>query len=238
MTNIATVTISRGKVNAINREVVADLSRRFTELEADPSVKTIILTGSGKFFSFGFDVPEVLDWPRSDFTDFVRSFTQLYTSIFTCAKPVIAAINGHAVAGGCMLAIACDRRIMSGDARIGLNELGFGSSVFAGSVEMLRFLTGSHNATEILTSAKLYSAEEARELGLVEDAAGDLAGRVNAVASEMASKSGPAFADMKRLLRSEVAATMRRAEPESIKRFVEIWYSDTTRDHLQKIHIR
>jgi Delta3-Delta2-enoyl-CoA isomerase len=239
MNDIATVTISRGKVNAINRQVVAELSERFAELEADAAVKAIVLTGAGKFFSFGFDVPEVVDWPKSEFADFVRDFTRLYAAIFTCAKPVVAAINGHAVAGGCMLAIACDRRIMTtGSARIGLNELGFGSSVFAGSVEMLRFLTGSHNATEILTSAKLYSAEEARDLGLVEEAVSDLAGRVNAVATELASKSGPAFADMKRLLRSEVAATMRRVEPESIARFVEIWYSDATRDHLQKISIR
>ncbi|HSP17128.1 MAG TPA: enoyl-CoA hydratase/isomerase family protein [Thermoanaerobaculia bacterium] len=241
MSDVATISIERGKVNALNRELVEELRARFAALEADPAVKAIILTGSGKFFSFGWDIPEIFPWPKNEFIEFARTFTQLYLSIFECPKPVIGSLNGHTVAGGCMLAIACDRRIMAaGNAKISLNELGFRSSVFAGSVEILRFLTGSRNATEILYSANLYSGDEASAMGLVDEvvAEAEVPARANAVASELASKSGAAFANMKRLLRGQIADNIRRLEPQSIAEFADIWYSEETRERLRKITIR
>ena len=135
---LATVTLSRGKVNALNEPMIEQISGGLEGLENDDAVKAIILTGQGKFFSFGFDIPGFLSYSRDAFTRFVTKFTNLYTYMFLFPKPIVAAVNGHAIAGGCMLATACDHRIMvSGRARISLNEIGFGSSVFAGSVEML-----------------------------------------------------------------------------------------------------
>jgi len=154
---IATVTLNRGKVNALNEHLIEQLDKCFGDLERDEAVKAIIFTAQGKFFSFGFDIPE--------FT----KFTNLYTSMFLFPKPVVAALNGHAIAGGCMLALACDSRIMtSGKAKISLNEISFGSSVFAGSVEMLKFCVGAKNAESVLYSGAMYTAEEAIQLGLID----------------------------------------------------------------------
>ncbi len=166
---IATVTLDRPKVNALNEQVVDELASSFRELSADPSVGAVVLTGRGSFFSFGFDIPEFLDYPKESFLAYVMKFSKLVRDIFIFPKPVIAALNGHTVAGGCILTIACDRRVMvKGKAKIALNELTFGSTVFTSIVEMLRYIVGSRNAQNLLYSGKMQSAEEALALGLVD----------------------------------------------------------------------
>ena len=237
---IATLTMRRGKVNALNGAVVDALRGTLESLEGDPEAKAIILTGAGKFFSFGFDIPEFLSFSRESFTEFLATFTDLYRYVFSYPKPIVAALNGHAIAGGCMLALACDHRVMvSGKARIALNEIGFGSSVFAGSTEMLRFWAGSANATAVLYSGALYAAEEARALGLVHEVAseGGLMDAAGKVASDLASKHLPAFSGLKSLLRKGIAEEMLRREGDAIREFVEIWYSEPTWSNLKDIKI-
>src|SRR5215467_6124513 len=169
---ISTLTLNRGKVNALNGAVVDQLRALLKTMESDREVRSVVLTGSGKFFSFGFDIPEFLSFTKEQFTDYLINFTDLYRYLFLYPKPVVAALNGHTIAGGCMLALACDYRvIVSGKAKISLNEIGFGSSVFAGSAEMLRFWVGGANATAVLFSGAMYAAEEAKILGLVQEVA-------------------------------------------------------------------
>lgn len=237
---IATLTLSRGKVNAINGTVVEQLKESLERLEKDPDVRAVVLTGAGAFFSFGFDIPEFLSFSRQQFAEFLAGFTDLYAYTFLYPKPIVAALNGHSIAGGCMLALACDYRVMAkGKAKIGLNEIGFGSSVFAGSVEMLRFWVGGANATSILLSGEMYPAEAALNVGLVNEATNgdELMNKAREVASELGSKYPPAYASIKSLLRSGTAKEMRRQEQESISEFVEIWYSESTWANLKNIRI-
>ena len=91
--NIVKVILHRGKVNALNNQVVEEFHYTLIDLLKDPDVKAIIISGSGKFFSFGFDIPEFLSYSKQKFTDYLIKFTNLYTYIFTYPKPVIAAIN-------------------------------------------------------------------------------------------------------------------------------------------------
>jgi enoyl-CoA hydratase/carnithine racemase len=237
---IATVILTRGKVNALNGIVVDELRELLEALEVDQDLRAITLTGRGRFFSFGFDIPEFLSFSREEFSNYLTSFTDLYTYLFLYPKPVVAALNGHTIAGGCMLALACDSRVMvSGKAKISLNEIGFGSSVFAGSTEMLRFWTGSANATEVLYSGAMYSAEQARVLGLVQEVSAEenLMVRARELAADLASKHSSAFASIKSLLRKPVAQEMRRREKDSISEFVDIWYAEPTWSNLQEIKI-
>lgn len=238
---IATVVLQRGKVNALNGEVVDELRQCFMALESDQETKSIVLTGSGKFFSFGFDIPEFLSFTKEEFTNYLINFTDLYTYLFLYPKPVVAALNGHTIAGGCMLALACDSRLMVDEkAKISLNEIDFGSSVFAGSTEMLRFWIGSKNATRVLYSGAMYSAEEAMRLGLVQTvfAEKDLMAQARKTAAELGLKHLPAFTSIKRLLRKPVTDDMIKRERLSIQEFVDIWYSDPTWANLKKIKIR
>jgi enoyl-CoA hydratase/carnithine racemase len=238
---ISTLTLNRGKVNALNGAAVDQLRAHLKQLERDPEVRSIILTGLGKFFSFGFDIPEFLSFSKEQFVGYLENFTELYTYLFLYPKPVVAALNGHAVAAGCMLALACDYRVLvTGKARISLNEIGFGSSVFAGSTEMLRFWVGGSKATAILYSGAMYTAEEAKSLGLVHDVATEEDHMVVArkAASDLASKHSAAFASIKSLLRKPIADEMLRRESDSIREFAAIWYSEFTWANLKNIKIR
>jgi len=237
---IATVVINRGKVNALNGMVVDELIKCLKSLEFDQGLKALVLTGCGKFFSFGFDIPEFLSFTKEAFTKYLTNFTDLYTYLFLYPKPVVAALNGHTIAGGCMLALACDNRVMvAGKGKISLNEIAFGSSVFAGSVEMLRFWIGSANATKALYSGAMYSAEEAMSLGLVQEVITEdnLMVEARKIALDLASRHSPAFASIKSLLRRPIAEEMMQRESASIREFVDIWYSEPTWANLQDIKI-
>jgi 3,2-trans-enoyl-CoA isomerase len=237
---IATLTLGRGKVNALNGRVVDELRAQLETAERDASVRAVVLTGQGKFFSFGFDVPEFLPVSKEDFGQFVRRFTDLYTYMFVYPKPLVAAVNGHAIAGGCMLALACDHRVMAGGpAKIGLNEIAFGSSLFAGATEMLRFLVGNSNATGVLYSGTMYPSEEAKSLGLIDEvvAEEEVLGVAIRAAAALAKANPPAFASVKSLLRSSVAEHMRQHEAASIGEFLDIWYSPAVRANREAITI-
>ena len=237
---IATVSLQRGKVNALNEPMVEELQNSLQELEKDENITSVILTGTGKFFSFGFDVPEFLNYSKSDFIRYLEKFTNFYTYLFLFPKPIVAALNGHTIAGACMLATACDFRLMvTGKAKISLNEITFGSAVLAGSVEMLKYCVGSRNSQSILYSGAMYSAEEACQLGLVDQVSSEdaLTKDARKVAQELAQKDSLAFRGIKHLLRKPAAEQMIKREKHAILEFVDIWYSEQTWENLKAIKI-
>ncbi|NPU83243.1 MAG: enoyl-CoA hydratase/isomerase family protein [Syntrophaceae bacterium] len=238
---IATVTLSRGKVNALNEAVIDEMTACIRDLAVDPAVRAVILTGRGKFFTYGFDIPEFLEYGKEDFLRYLTKFTNFYGALFLYPKPVVAALNGHTMAGGCMIAIACDYRTMvTGKARISLNEINFGSSLFAGSVEIMKMWLGQRNAETAVYTGALYSAEEALRLGLVHEAVAeeDLAPRAMKIAEEFAAKDGAAFRSIKKLLRGPLAEKIRERERASLLEFVDIWYSEKTWKLLKEKQIR
>jgi len=160
--------------------------------------------------------------------------------LFLFPKPIVAALNGHTIAGGCMLATACDFRLMvTGKAKISLNEITFGAPVLAGSVEMLKYCVGSRNAQSILYSGAMYSAEEAIQLGLVDQVSSEDALTEDAikVAQELAQKDSSAFRCTKHLLRKPAVEEMIKREKDAILEFVDIWYSEQTWENLKAIKI-
>jgi enoyl-CoA hydratase/carnithine racemase len=201
----------------------------------------VILTGHGKFFTFGFDIPSLLSYRKETFTLFLTKFTDLYSNLYLYPKPVVAAINGHAVAGGCMLALACDYRLMvQGRAKISLNEINFGATVFSGCVEMLRACVGQRNAERILLTGDMYLADEALEMGLVDQIASreHMMNDAQIRAHLFANKDVVSFRSIKRLLRGPILDAMRAREEGSILEFANIWYSESTWKKLQEIVIR
>jgi len=237
---IATITLNRGKVNALSEELIEQLKNQFEILENDDSIRAIILTGQGKFFSFGFDIPGFLNHSKDEFRVFINKFTDLYTYMFLYPKPIVAAINGHAIAGGCMLATTCDYRIMTtGKAKISLNEIAFGSTVFAGSVELLKFCVGQRNAERILMTGSMFSAEEGEKLGLIDKISSEenVMAEAASVASSLGQREPKVFRSVKRLLRAPIAEKMIQREKKSIETFLDIWYSEPTRNNLAEIKI-
>jgi len=236
----AVIELHRGKVNALNGKVVKELRDIFKQLENDNDISAIILTGRGSFFSFGFDIPEFMDYSREAFREYLLSFTALYRYLFLYPKPIIAAINGHAIAGGCMLVTPCDYRIMvTGKSKISLNEITFGSSLFAGSIEILKFCTGQRNAEIIAGTGKMFTPDEAHKIGLVDEVVPpeNLLPQAQKIAAEYGNRSGSAYRGIKHLLRGPLAISMEADEAASINDFIEIWYSDAMRIKLAQIKI-
>lgn len=238
---VVTLLIDRPKVNAINDQLIEELFEAFSSLRAGEDIRAVVLTSTGSFFSFGLDVPGYFDYTRGEFEKSFTRFTELYSLIFSFPKPVIAAINGHAVGAGCILALGCDKRIMAlGKAKIGLNEITFGATLPFGSVQMLRSATGDKNASRILYTGGLYGAEEAESLGLVDSAVSpeELAETALGEARALGGKDPSAFASIKNMLRKPFIESTARAEKDSVSKFLDIWFSPEVTELRSKIEIR
>ncbi len=238
---IAIVTLCKGKVHELSEPAVDQLHDAFRQLKKDETVRGVVLTGTDKFFSFGLDIPGFLSYQKTMFAQFLIKFTDLYRYMFIYPKPIIAAINGHAIAGGCMLANTCDLRVMvTGKSKISLNEITFGSSVFAGAAAMLKYLIGGRNAEKMLLTGKMFSAEEAAEMGLIDKIVreDELMDAAIAEAKKLGAFEQAAYTHIKRLLRGPVVRLMEQREEMAISEFNDIWYSANTWKKIQEIKIK
>ncbi len=167
---IATITINRpSKLNALNKATLEELNKAFSLLEKDEETKVIILTGSGtKAFVAGADISEFADFNVAEGADLARKGQELvFNFIENLSKPVIAAINGFALGGGLELAMACHFRIASDTAKMGLPEVSLGVIPGYGGTQRLAQLVGKGKAMEMIMTANMLNAVEAKEYKLV-----------------------------------------------------------------------
>ena len=167
----AIVQMNRGKVNAINFEMVQELRDIFHELEENINVKGVILTGQPHYFSAGLDLIELLQYDKSKIRDFFSSFGALYLELVQFRKPFISAISGHCPAGGCVLAVTSDNRYMakSDTYVIGLNEVAVNIQISQNLTEVYAFWMGEGLASRYILEGKLLTGKEALAGGLVDE---------------------------------------------------------------------
>jgi enoyl-CoA hydratase len=165
---IAVVTIDRPPVNALNPELVHELTKTFQELSANDSIRSAILTGKGKAFVAGADVTRFPEMGRKQGVEFALAVTQMHRKIEEFDWPVIAAINGYALGGGCELAMACDIRIASGSAVFGQPEVCLGLIPGAGGTQRLPRLIPTGLAKMLLFAGDEIDAHKAKQIGLVD----------------------------------------------------------------------
>lgn len=167
---LATLTLDRGRANAINAEMVAELTETINALEADNQVRGLVLAGKENFFSAGLDLIELYDYDEETMRRFWLDFLNLHAALFNFSKPLVAAITGHSPAGGCVLAVCCDYRVMAkGKYIIGLNEVQVGIVVPKVIFENYAFWIGRRKAYQYLMDGKLLSVDEAFNDGLVDE---------------------------------------------------------------------
>jgi len=164
--DVAVLTLASDKVNALDTEVLAEIAAFVDLCGQDSEVKALVMTGEGPVFSAGLNVSEVLDNEKSHTDVLLDALNLALTRLFRCPKPTVAAINGSAIAGGCVLACACDKRIMADEARIGVTELRVGVSFPLLAVELLKHACGER-AEQLMLDASLLDAGEACRCGLV-----------------------------------------------------------------------
>jgi len=166
---IALIAINRPQaLNALNGQVFTELKNAFEQAKADHSVRAVILTGKGeKAFAAGSDIKEFADCSFYEARQLsVRNFTTQQV-IATCPKPTIAALNGYTLGGGLEVAMCCDIRIASENAKLGQPEIGLGFIPGGGRTQRLPRLIGVAKAKELIFSGKMITAQEALEIGLV-----------------------------------------------------------------------
>lgn len=166
---IAYVTIDRPKaMNALSTEVLNELQSVFQQIDNDPEVRVAILTGEGKAFVAGADISQMVKMTDIEGYETIRRGSQIITAIESMGKPVIAAVNGFALGGGCELAMACDIRIASEKAQFGQPEVGLGIIPGFGGTQRLPRLVGKGMAKYMILTGDYIKADEALRIGLVE----------------------------------------------------------------------
>ncbi len=167
--SILTITINRPeKLNALNSLVISELWQAIDKGESDPEIKGIILTGAGdKAFVAGADIAEFSNYNADEGRRMAEAGHRTFDAIENCSKPIVAAVNGFALGGGCELAMACHMRIASTNARFGQPEVNLGVIPGYGGTQRLIRLVGYSKAAELLLTGDSIKAVEAERLGLV-----------------------------------------------------------------------
>ena len=166
--NVGIMTINRPEaLNALNMEVLSDIKKALDEIEANDDIYVVVLTGEGRSFVAGADIAQMRDFGAVDAKAFGDAGNSVFLRLENFTKPVIAAVNGFALGGGCELSMACDIRIASEKAKFGQPEVGLGITPGFGGTQRLPRIVGIGKAMELILSAKVISAAEAKEIGLV-----------------------------------------------------------------------
>jgi len=214
---VATITINRpDKLNALNEPTRSAIVAALDRFEEDPDVRVVILTGAGKAFVAGADIGEFEG--RTPVAQH-RVMSNPHINVFDAAdrfpKPIIAAVNGFALGGGCELAMACDLRIASDKAKLGQPEINLGILPGGGGTQRLPRLVGLGAAYKLLYTGEMVTADEALRLGLVDEVvpAAELMTRVKALAAAIAAKSPVAL----RYIKDAVRASMRAPLDEGLQ---------------------
>ncbi len=225
---IRIATLSHGKANALDAELSHAISDAIAQFELSSDV-ALVLTGAGSIFSAGVDLVRIVDEGAAYVRAFLPAMSAAMLDVFACAKPVVAAVNGHAIAGGCILAAAADQRVMArGRGRIGIPELRVGVPFPTVPLEIMRFAAARHLTTLVYGGAT-FAPEEALAHGLTDGIAepDGLIDAAVAMAGQLAALPSAAFALTKRAVRAPAVQRMR--EGTALDRdVIETWAAPET----------
>lgn len=225
---VAVARMEFGKGNALGPAVLEELAAGIDRTAGRP----LVLTGSGKIFSAGLDLVALGDLDRSGMEAFVERFSTVFMTLLTARRPVVAAVNGHAVAGGCVLALTCDHRVaVDADVKIGMNELAIGLSLPAVVTEILREVLTHRTFRRVVLHGEMMSPSGALELGVVDELQPDTGAAVER-ACEVARELGAspkAFAVMKGSVVSPIAARLQETRTPLDRAFLDSWFAEPSR---------
>jgi enoyl-CoA hydratase len=225
--NVALLSLAHGRANALDIELLEAFIEAL-EAENTGDADAVVLTGSGSTFCAGVDLLRVLAGGRNYLAGYLPTLSKAFETLFRFPKPVIAAVNGHAIAGGCVLVCACDIRLMAaGGGRIGLSELRVGVPFPLSALEIVRFAIGDQKARELAYRGELHTPEKALDLGLIDEVveARQLVDRAREVAEQLVAVPQQAFALTKRMLRQPVFDRLDAHAAEVDSEVFEFWQS-------------
>lgn len=232
---IAVIELDRPPVNAMDLELLGQLTLAL-EAVSDSDARAAVLTGGGRAFCAGVDLRQVLEGGPAYLREFLPLLSDCFATLFTMNKPVVAAVNGHALAGGCVLVAACDLRLMAdGDGTIGVTEVPVGVPFPSWALEIMRFATAPHHLSEVTLAGRRYTPPDGLARGLVDEVvpAGELQERALAAARELAQAPPPVFAHTKRQLRQPTVDRVQRHGPDFNALADALWASPEVADAIR-----
>jgi len=209
--NIGVITLNRpDALNALNLELLTELGSLLEEIRKDEKIRVVVITGAGRAFSVGADLVEAQKLDEAGVRNFVQTGQKLFDKIENFDKPVIASINGFALGGGLELALACDVRIASDQARIGNPEVAVGLIPAWGGTVRLPKVIGRGKASELILTGGQIDAKEAERVGIVNKtvAADELSSTVMWTAGTIATKAPVAVREAKKIVTRAVEINM------------------------------
>jgi enoyl-CoA hydratase len=209
---VAIVTLAHGKANAMDTEFCAAVTKTFVKLRS-AKARAVVLTGQDGIFSAGVNLIRARDGGARYMRKFLPVLNKMFDTVFFFEKPVVAAINGHAIAGGCVLACCADMRLMAhGAGRIGVTELLVGLPFPALAFEVMRFVTGPRHFAELIYTGETLPPNEAMERGLLHEVVEPamLQERALDAARMLAQISPAAFTQTKQQMRLGVTDRIKR----------------------------
>ncbi len=227
---VATLTFFRPPANALNHALFTELLTVLKKLH-DPSVRAVVMTGQGRFFSAGLDLFEVFGYSPEQGARFAADFDDAITGLFALPKPVVAAINGHAIAGGTVLAATADFRLLGeGEAKLGITEIQVGVPFPASALEAVRYSCAGPYLQELFYRGLTYPVTDALSRRLADEicSQSELLPRAVALAEELAAHPAPAFCETKLALRAEALARMKAARINGMDPVWSIWRTPET----------
>jgi enoyl-CoA hydratase/carnithine racemase len=238
--DIAIVTFNNGKTNSITREMLAQLREIVDEADANPSPKGIILTGAGRFFSSGFDLPIFINFKdRDEAVAFFEMEQETLIRLFACRKPVVAAFNGHAAAGGLIYSMAADYRIVKDHPKIkiGMTEIKIGLPLNIVQHEVMRYgFDSALKFRDVMFFGDMVDVYKAKEMKLVDEVVPEeqLMERAKQVISQWIDTPNRPFMRLKYLLRKDAVASMRRKlAEENWHEGMDCFFRDDVRQTLE-----
>lgn len=234
--SVGVMRMVRGKGNSLNIEFTKLLTAALDEAEASDA-KAVVLTGEGKVFSAGVDLNALSSGGQAGIEEFLEALTTFLRRLATFSKPVVAAANGHAIAGGCIAVLACDYRIMArGTSRIGVTELLVGVPFPTWAFEIMRFGTPRAHLADLCYSGRTVDPEEGLRLGLLDEVvdAELLLERAIEVAAQLGRVPHEAFATTKRQLRRPMIEAAEHRAPLDDPGIIQVWIKDSTQQHIRE----
>ena len=226
-----------GSANALNYQVMEALTSGLRQAVSS-RLKGLVLTGYDRFFSAGLDLVTVYEFNRKEMSRFLEDFDAALKQLFGHPMPVVAAINGAATAGGCILALACDYRLMAaGSGIIGLNEIHLGLPLPATALQISRFSLPSLHQAYVLYSGRLFQPEEALAVGLLHEVVppDQLLGSAFSRLQMFTEHPGNASITLKTALRGNALDRMTKSAGAVREAFLEAWFSPEARQRVGEL---
>jgi len=233
---IARLSLNSGSGNPMTPDFLDELNQRLQALSKTPPRALILDAGDSKIFSGGFALPVIAPWNRDQISSFFANFLDALHHLLLLPCPTFCALNGHAIAGGFILSLGCDFRVVrSGNLKLGLSEVDLGVAVPLGTQVLFAERTSNHAALKYSMTGHLFNSDTALETGYAVAIAENACDKAVELATALAQKPGKGVADTKLLYATELSRRVREADEKGLGRFLDSWFSESGQKNIQAL---